>query len=247
MTIRRSMFKNFYRIILTLGLCLVASKSLAEVRTTSNGEEIGILIIGTIVHSNNKENVALVKEIEGSRVKAVKIGFRLLNKYTVSEVQTKYIILQSAQNDLHVIYQDKFASDFLPRKKNIQGTAQSYVGGDSYSEDGFERKGDKVSMTAAFRDKVVEQDLAKILMQATAVPNYEGGALKGFRLLQIDKGSIFDNSGMIDDDIITAINGTPLTTVPGTIKQLHSLKKEASIQIEFMRGGAYKTISVNVD
>ena len=220
----------------------------AETRTTSNGEEIGILIMGTIVNTNNKDNVALIKEIVAGHVKAVKNGFKVLEgKFTVADVQTKYILLKTSQGDLHLVYQDKFAGDFLTRKKTTNATYKSAANSDAFNEDGFERKEGKVRMTAAFRDKIVDQDLSKILMQATAVPNYEDGVLKGFRLLQIDKGSIFDNSGFLDDDIITAINGVPLASVPGAIKLLHSLKKETGIQIEYLRKGQYNSLAVSIN
>jgi len=217
----------------------------ADTRTTSNGEEIGISIMGTIVNSNGKDNVALIKELKAGHVRAVKKGYTVLS-YMVVDVQTKYILLKSAK-DFHLVYQDKFSGDFLPRKKESAYVPSESLAQDSYSEDGFERKGTNIRMAAGYRDKMIEQDLSKILMQASAVPNYEDGALKGFRLLQIDKKSIFDNAGFLDDDIVTSISGVPLASIPGAIKLLHSLKRETQVQFEVMRGGKYLNFTININ
>lgn len=229
--------------------CFPALAKIIDAKKMVSGEEVGLAIMGSIMNTNKADSVALIKETQSGKVKAVKPGHKILDeKYVITEVSPKYLVVKDAKSaDQMLVYVDKFAGEFKRAVATGSTASGSYSANlDSYKEDGFERKDGKVSMTAAFRDKIVNQDLSKILMDATALPNYENGEIKGFRLLQITPGSIYDNSGFKDDDVITSINGKPLKDIPSTIKLLHGLKGETAIDIEISRGGSFMTMNVNV-
>jgi general secretion pathway protein C len=98
-----------------------------------------------------------------------------------------------------------------------------------------------------YRDKIVKEDLSQILMQASAIPHMENGAIVGFKLLQIDEGSIYSKAGLKDDDVITSINGTDLTSAAGAVSLLRSLKGANKLDVEMLRGGGKESISIQVD
>jgi general secretion pathway protein C len=102
-------------------------------------------------------------------------------------------------------------------------------------------------MTASYRDKMIKQDLQKILMQATALPHFQDGAIVGFSLTQIDQDSIFAKGGFVDSDIITSVNGIPMNSIPGAIKLLNSLREAPSIDVEVLRDGAKRNVQLKVD
>jgi type II secretory pathway component PulC len=93
----------------------------------------------------------------------------------------------------------------------------------------------------------VKQDLAKILMQATAEPEMENGALIGFKFTQVDQDSIYAKSGIRDDDVITGINGQKLNSVSDAVTLLKSLKQADQMDIEFKRSGTAKRLQINVN
>lgn len=216
----------------------------------SDGSDIGLTIIGTIIGKDN-DNVALVKEIKSSRVRAVKREHLVLDEaYAVAKVDATYIVLvKPGQKALHYIHKDRFGpgETALAAKTLPQSIAQN----DYFAEEGLERKreGDKtnIKMTAMYRDKIVKEDLSKILMQASAVPHIENGSIVGFRLLQIDEGSIYSKAGFRDDDVITSINGTELTSAAGAVALLRSLKGASNLEVDLLRGGAKEHIAVSVD
>jgi type II secretory pathway component PulC len=242
--------QNLWTVFLVIASwCFPALAKIIDAKKMVSGEEVGLAIMGSIMNTNKADSVALIKETQSGKVKAVKPGHKILDdKYVVTEVSPKYLVVKDAgSSDQMLVYVDKFAGEFKKTAASAPSTPSSYAANlDTYKEDGFERKEGKVSMTAAYRDKIVNQDLSKILMDATALPNYENGQIKGFRLLQITPGSIFDNAGFKDDDVITSINGKPLKDIPGTIKMLHGLKGETAIDIEISRGGSFMTMNVNV-
>jgi type II secretory pathway component PulC len=211
----------------------------------TDGADIGVTIMGAIVQKSSDDNVALIKEQTGV-VKAVKKDHVILDRYKVIAVHAEYMELVTRDNKKYWVYQDKFSGVFAPKAgastaANLSGVA------DQYKEDGFERVKGKITMTGMYRDKLIKEDLAKVLMQATAEPYAEGGSIIGFKMSQIDDGSIYAQAGIQNGDVITGINGTELTSVAGSIALLRSLKGADHVELEIKRNGASQKISVDVN
>jgi hypothetical protein len=230
-------------IILLMATFLQAQVLLQKAKPVS-GTSLGFLIMGTIAQKTPVNNVALLKVVSSGQVTAVKIGHIIDNKYKVTDVSDKYIRVITRDSQHYLVYLDKFAGEFKPSDNYSPGPAVNPDG--NYKEDGFERTSGNVSMTSAYRDRIVNTDMSKILMQATAEPVMNGAAIVGFRLYQIDQDSIFAKGGMHDEDIITSLNGLKLNSVAGAIATLKGLKEASSIEVEVIRGGQPKTISINV-
>jgi len=216
--------------------------NLYGVRIPTNGESIGVVIVGAIANRDQDSNVALVKEIKSGRVHAVKKGYLLLKDYVVKEVHAKFMVLGKGSKDF-LVYQNKFAGEFA---KSAIASINPSLSGDRYSEDGFERTGNQIKVSASYRDKLVNEDLSKILMQATAIPKIENGRIIGFSILQIDAGSIYEKSGLKNEDVITAINGVKLNNVSGAIKLLQSLKGSDGVSLELKRNGVEQRVDLSI-
>lgn len=225
-------------------LLATAGRLVAQEPTKTDGSDLGISIMGAIVQKNSDDNVALIKDQKGS-VKAVKKDYVILDKYKVLAVHDKFIEVVSREAKRYWIYQDKFAGTFV---NNKSGSAPSLSGvSEQYKEDGFERNKDKISMTAMYRDKLVKEDLAKVLMQATAEPYMENGTIVGFKVSQIDADSIYAKAGLIDNDVITGINGQELNSIAGSIKLMQSLKGSDHLEVELRRNGQSMKYSIDVN
>ena len=210
----------------------------------TDGAQLGFLIMGTIAQKTPSNNVALVKVGATGTVTAVKIGHVIDNKYKVTDISEKYVRVMTRDSKHYLVYMDRFAGEF--RLDHTSGPMKVINPEGSYKEDGFERVAGKVTMTGAYRDRIVNSDLSKILMQATAEPFMQNGVIAGFKLSQIDSDSIFAKGGLRDDDVITTLNGQKLNSVAGAVTLLKSLKEVPSIEIEMMRGGSTTTMTLNV-
>lgn len=231
-------------LILALALTL-AGHAMAGEPTKTDGSDVGITIMGAIVERNSDDNVALVKDQTGS-VKAVKKDFIILDKYKVVAVHAEYIEVVTREAKVYQIYQDKFAGS-IPTKKSDLAAAGISGAAEQYKEEGFERVKGKITMTGIYRDKLVKEDLARVLMQATAEPFMENGAIVGFKIFQIDDGSIYAKSGVQNNDVITAINGSELNSVAGSIALLRTLKGADHLDVEIRRDGLPQKISIDVN
>jgi len=218
----------------------------ASEQIKTDGSDIGITIMGSIVQKTVDDNVALIKEHSGT-VKAVKKDHVIADKYKVVAVHPQYIEVVTRDAKRYLIYQDKFAGNFAPNKSE-SGSGPSLAGSasDYFKEDGFERQKDKITMTGMYRDKLVKEDMAKVLMQATAEPYSENGQIVGFKISQIDEGSIYSKAGLQNGDIVTGINGSELNSIANSIKLLQSLKGADHVEIVVRRDGNPINFAINV-
>jgi type II secretion system protein C len=208
--------------------------------------DFGVTIMGAIVQKKAEDNVALIKDEQG-KVAAVKKNHVILSgKYKVIAVYQDNVHIVDKNGQKFALFQNKFS--ISETKMPTTDAAANLVGlNDSFKEDGFERNKGKIQMTGMYRDNIVKNDLAKILMQATAEPFIgEDGQIAGFQVSQIDKGSIYDKSGIQDGDVITNINGNPLNNVPQTIKLLKNLKAESNFEVQLERNGSPLTLTIDV-
>lgn len=239
--------KRWKLLILVQLWMVIASLAFAAERFLSS-DDAGFAIMGTIVSQDPSKSVVLVKQKSG-RVNAYKLEGKIDNWLLIS-IDQKYVVVTDGKERLQV-WQDKFASEGKRQQvARVPGAAAPRGG--NYREDGFERNdpgsGDiKVKMTASYRDKMIKQDLQKILMQATALPHYQDGMIVGFSLTQIDQDSIFAKGGFVDSDVITSVNGIPMNSIPGAIKLLNSLREAPSIDVEVLREGAKRNVQLKVD
>ncbi|MEY4631477.1 MAG: ral secretion pathway protein GspC [Pseudomonadota bacterium] len=214
----------------------------------SSDVTLGLSIMGTIVKGATGAGVALIKEAATGTVKAVKAGNQILGKaYLVKEVHGKYIVVTKLDGSRLLIFQDKFSREFSGNQIAADPAPRtSQAGNDVYREEGFERIKDQVKISATYRDRLINQDLAKILMQATAEPATENGIIVGFKFSQIDPESIYAKSGLRDEDVVTGINGQKLNSVGEAVTLLKSLRQADQVEIELKRGGSPARIQIDV-
>jgi type II secretion system protein C len=82
------------------------------------------------------------------------------------------------------------------------------------------------------------QNMSQLLTQVRALPIIENGASNGFRLSEIQPGSLFDQLGLQDGDVLTAISGQQLTDPARAMQMLSTLQSRSSVSINLLRNGA---------
>jgi general secretion pathway protein C len=77
-------------------------------------------------------------------------------------------------------------------------------------------------------------NMMPLLTQMRALPDPDD---KGFKLSEIQPDSIFQQMGLRDGDVVSAINGQPLTDPTQAIELLNSLRDQNSVGISIVRAG----------
>lgn len=89
------------------------------------------------------------------------------------------------------------------------------------------------------------QNMGQLFTQMRALPNLENGHTQGFKLSEIVPGSLFQQMGLRDGDVITAVNGQPLDDPTQAISLFNNLRNANSISVTMLRGG--RTMQLNYD
>ncbi|HKV55803.1 MAG TPA: type II secretion system protein GspC [Candidatus Binataceae bacterium] len=82
------------------------------------------------------------------------------------------------------------------------------------------------------------QNLASLFTQIRAIPNLQNGSSNGFRLSEIQPGSIFEQLGLRDGDILTAAQGQSVNDPMKAMALLSSLRDSSAITLNVLRDGS---------
>jgi general secretion pathway protein C len=80
-------------------------------------------------------------------------------------------------------------------------------------------------------------NMAKLFTEIRAVPNLENGTSQGFRLSEIEPGSIFQNLGLQDGDVLTSVSGQPVGDPAKAMQLLSTLGTRSFITLNVIRNG----------
>jgi type II secretion system protein C len=87
----------------------------------------------------------------------------------------------------------------------------------------------------------VDQNLSNmgsLFTQIRAVPNLQNGSSNGFRLSQIQPGSIFQQMGLEEGDILTGAQGQQINDPMRAMALLSALRNSPSISVSVIRNGS---------
>lgn len=90
------------------------------------------------------------------------------------------------------------------------------------------------------------QNLGQLFTQMRAIPNLAGNQTDGFRLSEIQGGSIFQQMGLQNGDVVTSINGQPLNDPTQAIALFNSLRDASNISMEVERGGQPVSLTYDI-
>ena len=98
------------------------------------------------------------------------------------------------------------------------------------------------------RSQVQQQlnDLPALLSQARVVPNYTNGKPDGFVISDIVQGSLYQQAGLQNGDVILRVNGQQVTNAKQAMSMYQGLQNAAAIDLELMRAGQVKQVHYDI-
>jgi general secretion pathway protein C len=89
-------------------------------------------------------------------------------------------------------------------------------------------------------------DLSQILTQIRAIPNIQNGKTNGFALSEIEPGSVFDEMGLEEGDVLRSVNGQPMNDPALAMQMMSSLRNANQINIQVLRDGHPTTLTYQI-
>ena len=88
--------------------------------------------------------------------------------------------------------------------------------------------------------------LPSLLRQAKAVPYISNGEPAGFRVVGIDKGSVFEELGLRQEDVIVAVNGVSVRNIQEALAAYNSFRSAEAVRLDLLRGGREVSLDFSI-
>ena len=193
-------------------------------------------LIGTIVHVNPSRSVATV-QVQGKKITPYLPRDNMESIAELIRVERFTAVLRNNQNGRLEYIEIKDDGVKLSVQNPIPSKSQ-----------GPQRQGNTFSLKRSDVDRYI-QNLPALLQQARAVPSIEPGtgAINGFRLVEIQPGSLYENLGFQRNDLIKNVNGEPVNSPAKAMELYNSLKTDSNIAIDFERNGRMQTSNFSIE
>ena len=87
---------------------------------------------------------------------------------------------------------------------------------------------------------------AQFFSQMRAMPHFVNGKTDGFSISQVQPGSVFDQLGLQNGDLLTSIDGQPVTNPMQAMGLLQAVKTASAIDLVVNRGGAPTAVHLDL-
>jgi len=87
------------------------------------------------------------------------------------------------------------------------------------------------------------RNFSTLLSQARVTPHFTNGKPDGFMISEIVKGSLYEEIGLQNGDIIQKVNGESVTGAEQAMRMYRELQSATFIDVEVMRNGVIQQIS----
>lgn len=201
------------------------------------------IVLGVIASNTAQSGVALIKNKQSGRVFALREGSVVATQLTLTKVERRHVIMQFNDKKYRLTVGDENA---VAETDTRSSSEPAFASNALTSKQGIELKEGTLRVNSSLKNMLVEKKLGEILMQAATEPYVENGRFVGFKLWDIEKGSIFEVAGFRDGDLVTHINAQPINSAAAAIRILQQIRNATETQIEFVRGGKAQTLQIMV-
>ena len=82
--------------------------------------------------------------------------------------------------------------------------------------------------------------------QMRALPHFVNGKTDGFSISQVAPGSVFDQLGLQNGDLVTSIDGKPVTNPMRAMGLMQAMKTQSALDLTINRGGAPTAVHLDL-
>lgn len=98
--------------------------------------------------------------------------------------------------------------------------------------------------------KIIDEamgNIGELMKQVRIRPFFEGGNPAGLSLVGVAPGSIFQQMGIRNGDVLQAVDGQPIQTVDDVVNLYQSLSSADSLALQIRRGGRTEEIQYKIE
>jgi general secretion pathway protein C len=195
--------------------------------------KLPLRLLGTAAALDANLSWAAVEDLDTRKHEVVKIRDRLKGKAEVIRIERKRIVLRNGGKLEELALDEEAEVAAKPRgRSGRRPTARAQPASRRNTA------ADRVKRLAENRFEVDRSDVAEVadnpatlFSQARILPKYEEGAMVGVQLNAIKAGSLFEDIGIQNGDIITQFNGIQITSQQDSAQVLRELTQAQQFEV----------------
>ncbi len=191
-------------------------------------------LVGTLVHADPARSIATIALKNKNENQSFAIDDEIEGMAKIVHVDRNKVVFRNL-----AIGRLEFIEIKQDSKLNF-GVSKPNVTGEVVHESETD-----MSITRTDVDRLTN-NLSDILQQARAVPHFKGGAIDGFTIVDLQKGSIFDKLGIKAGDVVKAANGEPIDSASKALQLYNDLKTAGSIRLDVERDGRGESLNYTI-
>lgn len=192
-------------------------------------------LIGTIVLSDPKYSVATISD-GGPESSALLVGDNFKNDGRVLEIRRTRVCFLRPDNSLGFIEIPEEAIKVGQPLPNALPTSSS---------EGITRTADTdFSVKKSFLNERLNDP--GLLTQAYAIPSTCPDGSRGFKVMSVNPGSVYEALGIQAGDCITGMDGAPMDSIARAQEAYMSLRTRDQVAIDVIRNGSPVTMSYKI-
>ena len=216
----------------------LSGENLQEEDTTQPvPSKLPLKLIGTIVHANPSRSVATIQI--GKKINPYLPKDPLESIAQLIKIERFTAVLRNNQNG---------RLEYIEIRDDGLSLAVQNTMSPKKTNRGPRKQGNTFSLKRSEVNKYIE-NLPALLQQARAIPVIEpgSGAINGFRLVEIQPGSLYEDLGFKKNDVIKNVNGEAVDSPAKAMELYNSLKTDSNVSIDFDRNGRMQTSNFSID
>ena len=201
--------------------------------------QLPLTLVGTLVHSNPERSIAAIEVKSKNQVIPYTPKKEIEGLAIVEKVERMKVILRNLNSNrleyLEIKTDSKVSFGTTAKVPGLGGG--NIVNKVSENEFRIPRATLDAQLT----------NLPEILRQAKALPAMDSsGNIYGFRITAIEPGSVYTELGITNGDVITGVQGNPVTSAQQAMEMYQTLRSSSEIEIQVERDGRRQTLKYNV-
>lgn len=223
----------------TLELTTPTSEIVEDIEAT----RLPLTLLGTAAASNPRFSWAAIEDRDLRETLVVSVGDPVKGNATVQRIERRRVVLieNGVPREL-VLESDPGSTKAVPTVRSRRTSARNE------KRSSARKRARKQPAKSAARSPVAERNVgASILTQARLLPKWENGELLGVEVTAIKSGTLLEEVGFEDGDIISEVNGTPINSPDQSAMLIKEFTSSANvINATVERGGQRLTLEFEI-
>lgn len=194
-----------------------------------------IKLLNTVVLQDSVKSIAAVQLRSGRDLKQVREGDTLEGMAKIARIARLEMIIKNLQTGAcESVANEKMRDE--RQAISVMSPAQAGAFKQQQKMKGIENQGNKYVIAKDLLDEKLK-DISVVLTQAKAIKIQQPDGTLAFKITEIDPGGIFSYLGIQNDDIITSINGKPISDLNEVMALFGRIKNLDQLQLGVRRDG----------